>query len=102
VVKTVGLKGDGIEKLAMELDNHWVYLMESGQLAVRRQGRLRRELLDRVKGQLELLCQNLVSPAEMNSIVQNMADGQIDPYSQAKEIVSRLGPHRHCKEGNND
>jgi LAO/AO transport system kinase len=92
VLKTVAQTGEGLEELARTLDQHRVYLHESGELSRRRQARL----AERVRAVVERRLRRLAwqrGPGEqiLESHLAALEEGEVSPYAVADLIVNQLG-----------
>jgi LAO/AO transport system kinase len=94
VLKTVAQSGEGLEELVRTLDQHRVYLHDSGELSRRRQARL----AERVRAVVERRLQRLawrMGPGEeiLAGSLQALESGELSPYAVADRIVAELGVH---------
>jgi LAO/AO transport system kinase len=91
VVKTVALRGDGIDDLVDALDRHEAWLASSGELRARRVQRAAREVEVLA---VETLRARITDPAWGASSVDDLAgavvDGRLDPYTAADRLVTEL------------
>jgi LAO/AO transport system kinase len=91
VVKTVALRGDGIDDLVEALDRHEAWLASSGELRARRVQRAAREVEVLA---VETLRARITDPAWGASSVDDLAgavvDGRLDPYTAADRLVTEL------------
>jgi len=90
VVRTMALKGQGIEELLLQVQKHWTCLCEAGLENFRRQkARTELSLLFR-----RLLWDHSLSVLNTNQTWQDMVervlDRDIDPYSAAAELVRQV------------
>jgi LAO/AO transport system kinase len=90
VLKTCALRGEGIEELLTAADTHWQYQCDSG-INIRRERErvadglrriLRSTLLERLLEQ--------IPAAEVEATVQQVVTRQLDPYSAAEVLISRI------------
>jgi LAO/AO transport system kinase len=92
VVKTVAMRGDGIDELVEALDRHEAWLRGSGGLRERRVRRAAREVEALA---VETLRARMTDPAWGSTSVEDLAgavvDGQLDPYAAADRLVADLG-----------
>lgn len=91
VIKTISLSGQGIGDLYQALEKHWAYLSESGELAKKREQRLRGEVLDLV---VEELRREVDARLENKGMMEDMLAGvisrEINPYVAASRILFEL------------
>jgi LAO/AO transport system kinase len=93
VLRTVAAEGKGVEELIGAIDRHMRFLSSSGQLRVRRLGRLR----ERVVEVAERLARRRLwsDPATtelLDSSLDAMESGATTPFAVAAEILSRAAP----------
>ncbi len=90
IVTTVATTGDGIEELIGQLDAHRVWLDRSGEGDRRRAVRAREEVAALVLGALRRKIARLPGDSALNALAGRVAEGQIDPYSAADELLGAL------------
>jgi LAO/AO transport system kinase len=87
-VSTVATVGRGLDELVDAIAAHRRHLAASGELAERRELRVRDELraivLEWVAKQADVIC----SGARFDTVAARVADGVIDPYTAATELVA--------------
>lgn len=83
IITTVAMKGEGIEELVSSLDAHWSWLNSSGELARRRQARAREEITALAFAALR----GRLSPARVDALARQVADGSLDPFEAAEELL---------------
>jgi LAO/AO transport system kinase len=91
VLGTVASKGEGIELLADALDGHHEWLIETGELGVRRRRRLferTREVVDRAAHQW--IWQETAAEQMINDRLDDLAAGRTSPYEVAVEVLDGL------------
>lgn len=91
VVLTAAAKGDGVPDLAAALDRHHDWLVQSGELEVRR----RRRLLERTREVVERatrrwLWQETRAEQLITDRLDEVAGGRLSPYELAAEVVEEL------------
>ncbi len=98
LIKTVAIKGEGIDDLARAIDDHYVYLRESGELVSRERQKLHEELVrgaaDRVGQRVrwalehdprverlvrELMARRLTSDAAIDELIRFAAEDSVLP-----------------------
>ena len=88
VVATVATEGRGLDELVDAIAAHRRHLASSGELVERRELRVRDELraivLEWVAKQADVIC----SGPRFDSVAARVADGVIDPYTAATELVA--------------
>jgi LAO/AO transport system kinase len=87
IIPTVALDGRGVDELVEAIAAHRAHLAETGELAIRRELRIRDELralvLERLAARAEALC----TGTRFDSVVARVAAGRLDPYTAADELV---------------
>jgi len=92
VLATEAQNGVGIEELLKQIRRHRELLESSGALdkrrQVRRRGELRAILIDELK---ERLAGKLEADGALAATLEQVADGRLDPYSAAQQIMAAVG-----------
>jgi LAO/AO transport system kinase len=91
IIKTSALKSQGIAELADAVEQHQSYLRESGAMLQRAQRQVRSELHALI---LQTVTNNLkerVSDEEWNTLVDEVARRERDPYTVARDLEARIG-----------
>jgi len=91
VLRTVSIRGEGIEAVWNSLREHRRFMEESGQLMEIRRNRIRRELTE----QVEYLVKNRIwdrvkEQIEFDSLVEEIVLRRRDPYSAAYELLEKI------------
>jgi LAO/AO transport system kinase len=90
VVRTVSVRGEGIDDLVTAIDKHSTWLAAHGELRVRREARAATEVeaiaLGTLRGRIGTLRDGEALPA----LAARVADGAIDPYTAADELLAGL------------
>ena len=89
VLVTEALNDVGTEELYQQVLAHRCFLRETGRLEEKRREQRKREFLETVEQRItrrliELIEQN----GELTSYLEKAANGEIDPYSAAREVLS--------------
>ncbi len=90
IVPTVATTGDGIGDLVGQLDAHRAWLDRSGEGDRRRAARAREEVAALALGALRRKMARLPGDSALGALADRVADGQIDPYSAADELLGAL------------
>jgi LAO/AO transport system kinase len=90
IVTTIASSGEGIGELTARLDAHWSWLSESGELERRRRARAREEVAAIAVGALRKRMAGLLGDSELDLLAGRVAQGEIDPYAAADELVGAL------------
>jgi LAO/AO transport system kinase len=92
VLRTVGVKGEGIGELVGALDRHFAYLEASGVLRERRRARLRERVVDVVH---ERVRSRLWRDADTNRWLDEqlpaLEAGATNPFDVADALLARSG-----------
>jgi LAO/AO transport system kinase len=92
VLRTVGVKREGIDEMVAALDRHAQYLMEGGLLAERRRKRLKERVVEIVERTLQSrLWNDGETSAWLGSRIPELESGQTNPFAVAQELVARSG-----------
>ncbi|HVP03829.1 MAG TPA: methylmalonyl Co-A mutase-associated GTPase MeaB [Solirubrobacteraceae bacterium] len=91
IVKTEAARGEGIDELALRLDEHRAHIEAQGTLSERRRRNLRSEVLSlctvRLRRQLE---ERLRDDERFQALLDDVVERRTDPASAAAEILERL------------
>ena len=91
IVKTEAARGEGVDELIEQIEEHRAYLEQEGQLAERRRRNLRNEVLaictHRMRRRLE---EALEEDAEFARLLDEVAARRIDPASAATTLLERV------------
>ncbi len=91
ILKTVAIRGEGVEAIVDALEEHLRYLKESGQLELKDRERSEEEVKRIIE---EALWGRLVSrlkEGEWERIMLRIADRELDPYTAAEELLESWG-----------
>ncbi len=91
ILQTSALTGAGFGELADAIQQHRDYLASSGQLAERVTRQARAEVQTLIKHAVTTALAREVSVEEWQRLVAEIAAGERDPYSVARELEQRLG-----------
>jgi LAO/AO transport system kinase len=91
IVATVASKGEGVAELWEAIARHRAHLTESGQLAVRRRSRLAQELRRVLAARVLERARTLSAGAHFDDAVQAVAEGKLDPYKAADDLLGEAG-----------
>jgi len=85
VVTTVATSGDGVGELVRQLDRHWAWLAEEGELDRRR--------LERARDEVTALAFGAVQErlAVTDELAARVADGRLGPHEAADELLASVG-----------
>jgi len=92
IVATVAVRGEAVDELAAKLDAHAAWLGRSGERERRRRYRAAREVEAIALGALRAKIGMLPGDARLDKLAGRVADGDLDPYSAADELVAAMKP----------
>ncbi|HYA15054.1 MAG TPA: methylmalonyl Co-A mutase-associated GTPase MeaB [Syntrophales bacterium] len=93
VIKTIAVEGKGEEELLDAIMTHHKYLVNSGDLLVKRRERTRQETLQMIHH--ELFCQiqaRLCEDNQIEKMVEAIMDRKLNPYNVVEQVVSKWLP----------
>jgi LAO/AO transport system kinase len=85
IVSTVAVKSEGIQELVSRLNQHWLWLSDSGELKHRRQARAREELTALAFAALR----GRLAASRLDELAGQVADGTLDPFQAADELLDQ-------------
>ncbi|MCP2325061.1 LAO/AO transport system kinase [Hamadaea flava] len=91
VVKAVAARGEGIEDVLKAIEEHREYLEKSGELRKRREERAAAEIEALVLGRMRARIGSLRGGHSLAELAAKVAEGVVDPYRAAEELLSGLG-----------
>ena len=90
IVKTIAVKGEGVDEVVEQIELHGAWLASTGQLEVRR----RRRAADEVEAIALTVLRGRMGDLHGNDTLDGLATrvvaGQLDPYTAADELVGAL------------
>jgi LAO/AO transport system kinase len=87
IVKTVAQKGEGLDEVVAEIDQHCEWLTASGELEKRRTRRARDEIEAIAVTALRKRWGDVHGRSELDELAAAVAAGQTDPYAAADELL---------------
>ncbi len=89
IVKTVAMRGQGIEELTAAIEKHRTYLFQTKQGEARRRERVREEALSVLNATvMEVVARELKD--DIDAGVERMMNRAVDPYTLARELLQRF------------
>lgn len=92
IVKTEATRGEGVEELVEQLEQHRAHILEAGQLAERRSRNLRNEVISiataRMRRRLE---EDLREDADFQRLLEEVVRRRLDPASAATALLQAAG-----------
>ena len=90
VLRTIAVKGDGIDDLVNAIDRHFHYLEASGELRVRRRQRLRERVMEVVEQQVRVrLWHDAGTLQWLDEQLPLLEDGTLAPFAVADTLRAR-------------
>ena len=90
IVKTVAHKGDGVDEVVAEIDRHYAWLTESGELEKRRTRRVRDEIETIAVTALRRRWDDVHARVELDDLAAAVVAGESDPYTAADTLLENL------------
>jgi LAO/AO transport system kinase len=91
ILKTTALKDQGISQVVDAIQQHRDYLVESGTWMKRAQRQVRSELQTLVLQAVINTLRDRVTPEEWDTLIDDIANRERDPYTVAHELEQRIG-----------
>ena len=92
IVKTVATRGEGIVELIDAVLGFRRRAESSGALARKRRTQMRRQLEDAVRQRvMSRVYERVLTPGEIETIVDRLAERTVDPITAAEEVAKRMG-----------
>jgi LAO/AO transport system kinase len=91
VIRTVAIRGEGIDDLLTAIGKHGTWLAEHDELRVRREARAAAEVEAIALGALRDRIGSLRSGTALPALAARVAAGELDPYRAADELLAGLG-----------
>ena len=91
IVQTVAARGEGIDEMVAAIDKHRDWLERHGELRRRREARAAAEIEAIALGALRNRIGSLRDGTQLPTLAAKVAEGAIDPYAAAAELLTQLG-----------
>jgi len=88
IVKTVAQRGEGLDEVVEQMDEHYAWLQSSGELEKRRTRRARDELEAIAVTALRERWGDVHGRSELDDLAGAVAAGKSDPYAAADELLA--------------
>jgi LAO/AO transport system kinase len=89
VLKTVGIKNEGIKELFDEIQKHKDHLHESGFLIKKRKDHLNKKIIELVNNRLEINFWDQEKKNDLKDSIEKIYIKKNDPYSYVEEITGK-------------
>jgi LAO/AO transport system kinase len=91
ILKTSAKKGEGIEKLIKEIENHKKYLINAKEFEKKRKIRYEAELVEIIRKRLmNFIFDETQFKDKVEKLINQISKKEIDPHSAAEEILSKI------------
>ncbi len=90
IVKTVAVRGEGLDEVVEAIDKHRAWMERSGELARRRVRRARDEIEAIAVTALRRRFGDVHGDARLDVLAEKVLTGELDPYAAADEIIEAL------------
>ncbi|HEX7939551.1 MAG TPA: methylmalonyl Co-A mutase-associated GTPase MeaB, partial [Gemmatimonadaceae bacterium] len=92
VLRSVAMKGEGVDDVVSAVDRHFHYLDQSGDLHLRRRARLRRRVVEVVESRVRRrLWNDAPLVAWLDEQLPSLESGARNPFEVADELLARSG-----------
>lgn len=88
IIKTIAVRGEGVEELRVWIERHSEYLRSTRQLSQREAVRARSELDQILRDRLIATLLRRLPPGLLDSIIDAIARREMDPYSAADRLLA--------------
>jgi LAO/AO transport system kinase len=90
IIKTVAVRGEGLDEVLEAVDKHRAWLERSGELDQRRRRRVRDEIEAIAVTALRERLAHVHGDDRLDALAERVLSGEFDPYSAADEIIAAL------------
>jgi LAO/AO transport system ATPase len=90
IVKAVATRGEGIDKVLEEIENHRTWMDKHDELTRRRRARAAAEIEAIALGTVKLRFNQVHGSAALDAAAARVVEGDTDPYTAADELVATL------------
>jgi LAO/AO transport system kinase len=90
IVKTVAVRGEGLDEVVEAIDKHRAWMERAGELARRRGRRARDEIEAIAVTALRRRFGDVHGDARLDVLAEKVLTGELDPYAAADEIIEAL------------
>ncbi len=91
VLKTIAINDEGIKALRQQIEGHYQWLVDSGQLAAREEVRLARTLETLIYAEMTRQLRTRLPAARLQAMLEQVVQRKQDPYTLAAEFVREDG-----------
>ena len=87
VLKTISTDGEGIDALRSQIDAHYSWLVESGELATRERLRISKTIENLVRAEINRRIRDAMPAADRQAMIEQILRRETDPYSVASALL---------------
>ncbi|MEH0845435.1 methylmalonyl Co-A mutase-associated GTPase MeaB [Micromonospora sp. CPCC 205711] len=91
VIRAIAARAEGIDDIAAAIDKHRGWLEQHDELRRRREARAAAEIEAIALGALRARIGSLRDGTELTTLAAKVAEGALDPYAAADELLAQLG-----------
>jgi LAO/AO transport system kinase len=99
VVRATAVRGEGIDDVVAAIAKHRGWLTETGNLRLRRERRAAGEVEAIAMGTLRARIGSLREGTALSTLAARVADGTLDPYAAADDLIKGLEPAVRSRSG---
>lgn len=89
VLKTVATSGDGVEELREQVEAHFGWLLETGELATRAALRISKTVENVVRTELNRRIRAAMPSGRMEEMIARIQSREVDPYEVAEQFLDQ-------------
>lgn len=90
LLKTVSTSGEGINELRTQIDEHYSWLVDSGELRTRQNLRISKTIEKIVQSELNRRIRNAMPSEDNAAMIDKVRNNDSNPYAEAQSIIGRL------------
>lgn len=91
ILRTVASRDEGVEELVASLEEHFDFLQKTGKLEVRREQRIRNEILTMIQEEIARVVREEVTETEgFSSKVSDVHSKKLDPYTVVDSVMQSV------------
>ena len=90
IIKTIAIKGEGVDEVAEQIEAHRVWIERSGELAARRRRRVRDEIETIAVTAVRTRFTNLSGDERLDGLAEQVLAGDTDPFRAADTLIATI------------
>ncbi|MFQ6089378.1 MAG: methylmalonyl Co-A mutase-associated GTPase MeaB [Candidatus Methanofastidiosia archaeon] len=90
ILKTIAIKGTGVDVLFENIEKHMEYLKDSKLLEEKKRRREETELMEILRLQIESHILNSITKEELKKLLERISKKELDPYSASEILFERF------------